>query len=175
MIRFSLLALCRRPLPTLLFVGAAVLSASCAGAWGSLDFDTLLYPASTSGYLYRHTGQSASLEEMEVLRDFTHEKRFFGMFYSAIPLPGSYDIGSVINDAVRQSGGDGLVNVSVAVDDCGINKVPILPFTPLWPGCAKVVVTGLVVRMKPPEQHPRPQDAETPAVPAKGDTRRRIP
>ncbi len=123
---------------------------SCAGAFGKIKFDDLAYPASMSGYLYNAFGAVVSLNDMEVMGVFSFQKRFFGVFYSAIPLTGSFDIGSIMNREIKKLKADGIVNVTVKAVGCRINSVPLMVWLPLWPGCAKVEVSGLIVKLIQP-------------------------
>jgi len=150
---------------TAFFICAPILAvlSGCAGARGSLTFDQLAYPASMSPYLVDRTGRSRSPGELEVVGRVKVEKKFWGMLYSWIPLTGRHDASQGINQQVRAVSGDGVVNLTVVSDWCGLNHIPLLPAIPLWPGCADVSILGKIVKIKAevPPAAPPPAPPET--------------
>jgi hypothetical protein len=115
---------------------------ACAGSRRGVRFDQLRYPVSASAYLYA----PASVTQLVKVDDFRAEARLWGIFYSLIPLGGDLDVSATINKLVAKAGGDGVVDLTVRAESCGINYVFPLTLLPVWPGCTLVRVEGSVVR-----------------------------
>ncbi len=63
-------------------------------------------------------------------------------------------------------GGDGVMNITVEVDECGMNRVPILTLLPSYPGCVHVSVTGGIVKQE--QDTPAPGAAKIASASARG-------
>lgn len=120
----------------------------CAGSRGDVRFDSLAYPTSMSGYVYGPSGRALSPKSLDVVAEFEHEARMWGMLFSWIPLNGKLDLSEEINRDVEQAGGTGVVNLSVTSKGCPTNYVPALSLIPVWPGCADITVAGQIVKPK---------------------------
>jgi hypothetical protein len=81
---------------------------------------------------------------------FEVQGRFWGIFYSALPLSGEGPLVEAINAAVRGKNGEGIVDMSIRVDNGWINYIPGFSLLPVWPGYAEVTVRGRIVRRTPP-------------------------
>ena len=134
-----------------LFVAAA---SGCAGARGSLAFDRLSYPVSSSSFLYGPDEQLVAAGQLTTLTSFTLEKRIWGILWSFVPLSGAEDVSDEINERIAEAGGEGVTNLSVQVENCGMNYVPIINWLPIYPGCTLVHVTGVVVKLAEPTLSP---------------------
>lgn len=137
-------------LGALIALALAVLltQSGCTGGRGTVRFDDLEYPASMSGYLYGPDQRSLSPKKLEVVGEFSQDARFWGMLFSMVPLNGSLDLSDEINREIAQADGDGVINLSVRSDGCGLNYIPALSLLPFWPGCADVTVEGQIVKRK---------------------------
>ena len=131
-----------------LLLAFSLVAAGCAGARGNVRFDSLEYPASMSGYLYGPDDRTLSPLSLQVVSEFEHGGRMWGVLYSWVPLTRSLDVSDAINREIEQAGGEGVINLSVTTDGCAINYIPALSLLPIWPGCADVTVAGEIVRRK---------------------------
>lgn len=133
-----------------LLVSALAFLAGCgAGAWARLDFDDVKYPLSMSAYLYDSDYKVVAKDkELEVVAPFEYSKRFWGLFYSIIPLSNDKEIVAAINREVDKVGGDGIINLSVTASNCKFNSFPIISAVPVMPGCVDSVVMGEIVKLK---------------------------
>lgn len=120
----------------------------CAGGRGDVRFDSLEYPTSMSGYVYGPDGRALSPKSLDVVAEFEHQVRFWGMLFSWVPLNGNVDLSEEINRDVEQAGGEGVINLSVTSEGCPTNYVPALSLIPMWPGCADVTVACQIVKRK---------------------------
>jgi len=133
----------------LLISALAVLAGCGAGAWARLDFDGVKYPLSMSAYLYDSDYKVAAKDkELEVLAPFEYSKRFWGLFYSIIPLSNDKEIVAAINREIDRVGGEGIINLSVTASNCKFNSFPIISVVPLMPGCVDSVVRGEIVKLR---------------------------
>jgi len=139
-----------------------VLSATaCAGARGSLSFDKLQYPVSSSAALYTTEERQVSGNQLEELGQIHVTERLWSTFWSAIPLHGTRDVSAPINTQIAQAGGEGAVGLSVTAANCGTNYVELLNWLPIYPGCVLVTVRGQIVRQPAPRAR---LDIATPVV-----------
>ncbi|MDH3975668.1 MAG: hypothetical protein OEV42_15425 [Deltaproteobacteria bacterium] len=133
----------------LLLSGLTVLTGCGAGAWARLDFDGVKYPLSMSAFLYdRDYKVVVKGKELDVVAQFRCNKRFWGLFYSLIPLSNDKEIVAAINREVDKAGGDGIINLSVTASNCKFNSFPVISFAPFMPGCVDSVVMGEIVKLK---------------------------
>jgi hypothetical protein len=132
----------------LLLVASLLLQLGCAGGRGDVRFDSLRYPVSMSGYVYDQKNRALSPKSLDVVAEFEHEARLWGMFFSWIPVNGDLDLSEPINRDVDAAGGEGVINLSVKSEGCAFNYIPGLSLLPFWPGCADVTVAGQVVKRK---------------------------
>lgn len=126
---------------------AAFAASGCAGARGSLAFDQLRYPVSSSSYLYGPDEQVLDQTQLTSLTSFEVRQRLWGIFWSFIPLSGTEDISAAINQRIAEAGGEGVTNLSVQVENCGMNYVPFVNWLPIYPACTLVTVTGNVIKL----------------------------
>jgi hypothetical protein len=120
----------------------------CAGGRGDVRFDSLRYPVSMSGYVYGPKNRALSPRSLEVVSEFEHEGRLWGVLFSWLPVSGDLDLSDEINNDVEAAGGEGVINLSVKSEGCVLNYIPGLSLIPMWPGCADVTVAGQVVKRK---------------------------
>ena len=141
---------------------------ACSGARGTLAFDTLKYPVSSSAFVYAPDGQPLTIgPALQAVGAIDEPVRLWGIFYSWIPLSGTKDISELINARIAAAGGDGVVNLALHVSNCGINYIPFINWLPIYPGCTYVQVTGMIVRLVggppppagPPIDGPPPPEA----------------
>lgn len=143
----------------------AVLGA-CTGARGTVAFDTLRYPVSSSPFVYAPDGQPLTIgPALQAVGAIDDAVRLWGIFYSWIPLSGTKDISELINAHIAAAGGEGVVNLALHVSNCGINYIPVLNWLPIYPGCTYVRVTGTIVRLVGAPPPPSGPPAEAPPPP----------
>ena len=128
----------------------------CAGARGSLVFNSLEYPVSMSGYVENQAGQSIPPEEMEVVGKISYKKTFWGLLYGLIRLTNEQDASQPINRQIRDAGGDGARDVSISVENGPFNEMPIFNMIPFWPGITRVIIKGDIIKFQPIVPQPAP-------------------
>ena len=152
----------------LLVIAIVAALGACGGARGTLAFDGLKYPVSSSPFVYAPDGQPVTLGPLAPVGVIDEDVRLWGIFYSWIPLSGTKDISDLINTRIAAVGGEGVINLALHVSNCGINYIPFINWLPIYPGCTYVRVTGtivkLAVRMAPPPP-PGPPGEAPPAEP----------
>lgn len=122
--------------------------AACGGARGTVAFDTLKYPVSSSAFVYAPDGQPITLGPMlQPVGVLDEDVRLWGILYSWIPLTGTKDVSELINARIAAAHGEGVINLALAVSNCGINYIPFLNWLPIYPGCTYVHITGQIVRL----------------------------
>lgn len=127
----------------LLLLGALTCTlVGCSGARGALRFDELKYPVSSSGYLYTSDGG----KRLETVAPMAFDVKVWGIGWSIIPLSGDVDVSDEINKQIVAVDGEGVVNLTVTTDNCGVNYVWPLNLLPIWPGCVAVEIQGTIVR-----------------------------
>ena len=119
----------------------------CAGGRGALAFDRLQFPVSSSPFIYGPDDRPYNPGELQPLGKMVWVERFWGLWWSWIPLSGTIDVSAPINAQIQRAGGDGIINLKVIVENCGMNYVPVFNMIPLYPGCAYVTITGDIVKM----------------------------
>ena len=77
-------------------------------------------------------------------------ERVWGIFWSWIPLTGTKDVSFPINAQIARAGGEGVVNLAIKAENCGMNYVPFVNWLPIYPGCTYVTITGDIVRLAGP-------------------------
>lgn len=124
----------------------------CAGANGNIRLGNLKYPASMSAYLYGPNKEIVVKgKELKVVSNFLYEKSIWGIMYTAIPLTGDLDdvLTNEMNEAVINADGDGIINVAVtAQENCGISRIPVINWLPIWPGRVDITVNGEIVKIQ---------------------------
>lgn len=144
----------------------ALALAACSGARGTVAFDTLKYPVSSSSFVYGPGGEILTLgPALQPVGIIDEDVRLWGILYSIVPLSGTKDVSELINARVAQAHGEGVINLALAVSNCGINYIPILNWLPIYPGCTYVHITGQIVRLvEAPRQAlpPPPPDDQPP-------------
>jgi hypothetical protein len=119
----------------------------CAGGRGALAFDRLTYPVSSSPFIYGPDDRPYNPGELQPVGKMVWVERIWGLWWSWIPLSGTVDVSAPINAQIARAGGDGIINLRVVSQSCGMNYVPVFNIVPLYPGCAYVTITGDIVRM----------------------------
>ena len=148
-------------IPMIAFV--AFLMTGCAGARTQVIAETSKYPVSLSGAVRDTDGRVVSDDGLEHAATFHAESTAWGMLYSAIPLTPTTDISKAVNQELGRTGGDAVVNLKIMSTQCAADFVPILNAIPFWPGCAKIVVEGDIVRVKRGAVHARGTTVATPS------------
>lgn len=145
-------------------VAAALGLGACGGARGTLAFDGLKYPVSSSPFVYAPDGQPVTLGALAQVGYIDEAVRLWGILYSWIPLSGTKDISDLINARIAAVGGEGVINLALHVSNCGINYIPFINWLPIYPGCTYVRVTGNIVKLvaAPPPGPPPPGEAPPP-------------
>lgn len=128
----------------------------CAGARGELAFDQLRFPVSSSAFIYAPDGRPVTVRELQRTGQLVWVERVWGIFWSWIPLSGTVDVSAPMNDQIARAGGQGVINLRVESENCGINYVPLLNLLPIYPGCTYVTITGDIVRLRGPVMAPPP-------------------
>lgn len=132
---------------SVLFAVALLLSA-CAGGRGDIRFDSLVYPASMSGYLNDSHQRVVSPKSLAVVGEFKEEARLWGAVFSWVPVTKTVDVSNAMNREIAAAGGEGMINVKVTSDGCAMNYVPVMSLLPMWPGCADVTIEGQIVKQQ---------------------------
>ncbi len=127
----------------------AFLSAGCSGARGTIKLDDLKYPASMSPYLYGPDFQVvAAGKELEVIGKYENSKTYVGFLWTLLSIGNDSSFIETLNEEIKKQNGDGIVNVKVNVSDTTLNQIPVTMLIPIWPGAAKVKITGDIVRLR---------------------------
>lgn len=127
-----------------------IAAAGCtAGARLQISAEGARYPISMSGALPGPDAEILILGgELEAVGELTVVDRAFGFLYG---LTGSrVDISGQVNRDVEAAGGEGVVQLSVRVSHCAHNWLWPLTMFPLFPGCEKVQIEGVIVRRASP-------------------------
>jgi hypothetical protein len=132
-----------------LAVTTALLLGACTGASKQIVFDHVAYPVSLSPVVPDRDGLFVQVEEQEILGELWLEERL----WSANLLwwwVGTVDLSSNVNEQVRRSGGEAVVNLQLTT------RLPFAPdvmpgllylcWIPFWPGSVIVEVKGDIVR-----------------------------
>lgn len=126
-----------------------VLVTGCAGSRHRLKFAGLRYPASMSGYLQGPDGRVLPREVLEETGTLNEKVKFWGMMWALVPMGTAEKdaaLSAAMNRAIEAHNGEGIINLQITSDSCGINMTPILDLLPFWPGCTVVQVQGAIVR-----------------------------
>ena len=127
--------------------GLILLNWGCAGASYSLTANQARVPISFSPALINEDGAILYLgEDLEALGSFSVNETKLGFFYAS--THGHLDISTVVNSAVKEYGGEGVVKLELVSGDCALNMFWPLTILPFWPGCQNATVSGVVVRRK---------------------------
>lgn len=132
---------------------STIFLAGCAGARGVIELNSLAYPVSMSAYLYDQNNNIVAKEQaLAVVDKFTYRKTAWGILWTLVPLSDDRDIADAINEKLKETGGDGIINLSLTAEECGFNIFSttfLLSVLPFWPGCVNVTVEGEIVRLSP--------------------------
>ena len=121
----------------------------CAGARGKVRLEEINHPVSMSPYLYGKNGQLLSIDKgLTYAGGLFIQKTYFGTFYTTIRLTGDGDLNKQIDDAITAVNGDGIVNFHYIVDQGPTNCFIPLTWLPIWPGTAKVIFFGDIVKAR---------------------------
>jgi hypothetical protein len=137
----------------------------CAGARGALAFDQLKYPVSSSPFIYGPDDRPLNPGEVQHVGKMVWVERVWGLWWSWIPLSGTIDVSAPINAQIARAGGDGIINLKVIAENCGMNYVPVFNMVPLYPGCTYVTITGDIVKAMEMAPPPPPPPGAAPADP----------
>jgi hypothetical protein len=131
-----------------------ILINGCSSTRGIINFNSLRYPASMSAFL-SDQNQKVVMKgrELESLYSFKYKKTFWSLAYGLIPLSNGESISKYLNEIVDQYKGDGIINLTITIEQGGINKfysfLMYLPsYIPIFPGSALITVSGEVVKLK---------------------------
>ena len=147
----------------LVALAALTLSTGCAGARSNVTADDARYPVSLSRAVRDADGEIVAQERWVKVAAFQHRTNAVAIFYSYGGGPKT-DISKVVNEQIAKHGGDAIVNLRVAVKQCGLNFTPLLYLIPLFPGCAQLKVEGDIVKVAPkvvPPSAPSPTSPTT--------------
>ena len=115
-----------------------------------MRFDELKYPASMSAYLYGPNNELLAKDrELQVIEPFSYKTRFWGTFYSLVPLTGTKDVSKEVNKKIEASGGDGIINVKVTAKPGFLTQFHPLTLLPFWPSFTEVLMEGEIVKYDP--------------------------
>ena len=120
----------------------------CAGARSTVAADRAAYPLSLSPAVRDADGTVVSGAELERVAVLHADSTAWGMFYSAVRLNPRTDISKAVNEQVARVGGEAIVNMKIMGAHCGADFAAIIDVIPFWPGCAKIVVEGDIVKVK---------------------------
>jgi len=129
----------------------------CSSTRASLKFESLKYPASMSAFLYDQNDQVAMKgEQLISLFSFKLKKTFWAIGYGLIPLSSEGAISDSLNSLVEKHKGDGIINLSVTIDQGVVNKLYsvflfIPSLIPVFPSSANITITGDIVKLLPSE------------------------
>jgi hypothetical protein len=138
-------AIMRKIIPLVVLIATV---GACAGARGTVAFDHLKYPVSSSAFVYAPDGQPITVGPgLAPVGAIDEDVRLWGIVYSWVPLTGTKDISELINARIAAAAGEGVINLALHVSNCGINYIPILNWLPIYPGCTYVRVTGTIVKL----------------------------
>ena len=139
--RVSILAL------TLSLGAACVSTSGCiAGGRTSVSFDATAYPVSMSPTVFGSDGEVLAPEAAEVVGALEVDLRAWSMLWGAVSLKRVRDVSAALNAQIQKAGGQAAVNVRIQARQCGGNYVVPLTLLPFYPGCAKIKITGDVIR-----------------------------
>lgn len=129
--------------------GALLLAvaSACAGAKGNVRFDSLKYPVSMSPVLYDSDGRMLYHErQLKSVDKFQYSRWIWSMFWTGLVFNREQDLSAPVNQKIEESGGQGIVNLTVTTSGCFLNYVPLVSILPIWPGCTVVSIHGDVVK-----------------------------
>lgn len=126
---------------------ALALSTSCISISSTtLDGSDLRYPVSFSQSVVGPDGTPVVPSEVvgPVEREWTH----WGWLYDSVSLSSDEDLSAMLNGAIEELGGDGIVNLRVTAKGTGLTWLTSLLI--IFPERVKVTVEGDVVRFPAP-------------------------
>ncbi|MFC0876358.1 hypothetical protein ACE01N_07170 [Saccharicrinis sp. FJH2] len=97
-------------------------------------------------------------EELITIDTFEVKKTFWTMAYGLIPLTKEDTIIAQINKSVEQDDGDGIINLTVIIDQGVTNKIfsflmYVPSYIPFVPGSARITVRGEIVKLVHTQQN----------------------
>ena len=103
-----------------------------------------------SSYLYdMNWNRMQPGKNLEYVNKVTVSKKIWGLGWGAVSLSSANYIDDQLNREIKKVNGVGIVNVSVSTRGCGLNGLlPFLTILPIVPGCGRVTVQGIIVRLK---------------------------
>lgn len=114
---------------------------------GAIEFKSLTYPASMSGYLYSPDGKILSVGNgLKSISRFSYEKRYWNVVYSLVQLSNSNDYVDAMNSAIKAVAGDGMVYVDFTVEQGALNNFILLNLLPVWPTNSTITIQGDIVK-----------------------------
>jgi hypothetical protein len=126
-----------------------LLCAACASGGGTFVFDDLRYPVSMSGRVHGADGVLVDPLDLRVVGRLEVHERFWGIVYGWVDVTGDVDVGQRINEEIRKSGGEAVVNMKATAAHCALNLAPIVSLLPVWPGCVNGEIRGQIVKYMP--------------------------
>jgi hypothetical protein len=143
--------------------------AGCAGARATVTAEHARYPISASHQVRDDAGNVHGRATLQTVGRLQASSTKFGLLYSLVTVPSSYDISDEVNSQVEAAGGEAVILLDVSVTGgCDVlNGFPVLNVLPIWPGCVPITVEGDIVkrRLAPPLAVPAASGA-SPASPA---------
>jgi hypothetical protein len=124
-----------------------LLSVGCgiAGAKFRVAANTATIPISFSDGLIGRQGDVVVLgESLEEVHSFTFELKPISVMYGT--TASEVELSDAINEVVSKHEGDGIVQLAIRSENCPQNAVPFVTMLPFYPGCMKLIVSGVVVR-----------------------------
>ena len=126
--------------------------AGCAGAHMQVEAKSSRYAISMSPMVRDDSGYLHDRHTLEKVGTLHPDRTRMGFFYSLGTIFPHYDISDEVNQQVAAAGGEAVVGLAVSVGEgCeALNFAPFFNILPIWPGCVPVIVTGDIVRRRPP-------------------------
>jgi len=122
----------------------------CMFKYSRMGFKNLNYPVSMTPYIYdKNEKILVENEDLVIVRELGARQNLWGIFYGIIPLGnGNKNIMHKINSQIQKSGGAGVINFTIASNECELLYLFPLSLLPVWPGCTRVVVRGDIIKRK---------------------------
>lgn len=79
-------------------------------------------------------------ENLQTKVHFDREFTYWGILYTFVPLSGSSEAVSAMNNSLSAYQADGMVNFKISAEGCGLNGLTgaVLGILPFMPGCVNV-------------------------------------
>lgn len=127
----------------------ALCLAGCAGARASVVAPSVRYPVSLSQGMRGPDGHLLSADEMKSVGHFHDERTAWGLVYSLVPLTPHLDESDALNRQIAAAKGDAVIGLTTKSKTCALDWFFGFNFLPIWPGCARIVLDGEIVRYQP--------------------------